>query len=199
MGTQLIEPLETRFRDRNPQRDAERPLTAAALADYLKNAPQKLIDLILLAENDREFQPLLQVVRPHRDFASQELHTFLNQSPPLFIDTTNLLPSLKAVLPKTGTLENRNAFWKKQANAAVCLMGLGEQEAVWPLLRQTPNPSLRSFIIDRLARLGDDLDTLAVHLDRETDPSIQQALILALGEFDAGKMSNEQRQSMVEP
>ena len=106
--------------------------------------------------------------------------------------------SVRNVLPKSATPEIRDAFWKKQANAAVCLLGLGEPEAVWPLLKQTPNPSLRSFIIDRLARLGADFETLADHLAQETDPSIQQAVILALGEFDAGKLSNQQRQSVVE-
>jgi formylglycine-generating enzyme required for sulfatase activity len=181
VGTQLVESLETRYRDRSPNRDAERPLTAAALADYWRSNPQKLTDLTLLADHDREFQPLLQALRPHHELASQALRKLLSQSSP---DDT--APNI------------RDAFWKKQATAAVCLLGLGEPEAVWPLLEHTPNPSLRSFIIGRLAPLGADFKTLADHLVHETDPSIQQAVILALGEFDAGKMSNEQRQSMVE-
>ena len=86
---------------------------------------------------------------------------------------------------------------KKQANAAVWLLGLGE-ESVWPLLNTGENPSLRSFIIDRLARLGADYGPLADRLERETDSSIRQALILALGEFDAGKLSEQERQGLVE-
>jgi eukaryotic-like serine/threonine-protein kinase len=46
--------------------------------------------------------------------------------------------------------------------------------------------------------LGADFGSLVDDLAHEADPSIQQALILAMGDFDAGKMSNEQRQSMVE-
>ena len=40
VGAQLIEPLQPRYRDRSPQRDSERPLAAAALADYLKEQPK---------------------------------------------------------------------------------------------------------------------------------------------------------------
>ncbi len=177
--TKLVEPLETRYRDRSPQRDAERPLTAAALSDYLKSDPQELTELIVLADNDREFLPLLQALRPWKKLACSELRKLLSQSP-----------------PNDATPEIRDAFWKKQANAAVGLLGLGELD--WPLLKQMPNPSLRSFIIDRMARLGADFKTLADHLVQETDPSRLQAVILALGEFDAGKMSNQQRQSVVE-
>ena len=71
----------------------------------------------------------------------------------------------------------------------VCLLGFGERQSVWPLLKHSENPSLRSFIIDRLARLGADYRTLVDRLEQEADPSIRQALILALGEFDAGKLS----------
>jgi eukaryotic-like serine/threonine-protein kinase len=198
VGMKLVGPLETRYRDRSPNRDAERPLAAAALSDYLKSDLQKLIDLILLADNDREFVPLLQSLRPHHQLASQTLRKLLSQSAPPFIDTSQLVPALRNVLPESATPEIRDAFWKKQANAAVCLLCLGEPDAAWPLLTQTPNPSLRSFIIDRLARLGADFKTLADHLLQETDPSIQQGMILALGEFDAGKLPNEQRQNVVE-
>ena len=218
VGTQLVEPLETRYRNRSPQRDAERPLTAAAIADYWKSDPRKLTDLILFADNDREFLPLLQALRPHRKLASQEFRKLLSQSAPTAWTRMGRSEALRNALPKTATIDIRDAFWKKQANAAVCLFELGELEAVWPLvkhtpiasprsfiidrlprsLKGTPGPSLRSFIIDRLARLGADSRTLAGHLVEETEPSIQQAVILALGEFDAGRMSNEQRQGMVE-
>ena len=88
-------------------------------------------------------------------------------------------------------------MWKKQANAAVCLLGFSEQERVWPLLKYSENPSLRSFIVDRLARLGADYRILADRLEQESDPSIRQALILALGEFDAGKLSEQERRTLV--
>src|SRR5262249_38159542 len=43
---------------------------------------------------------------------------------------------------------------RRQANAAVALAALGRWEKVCPLLRHTPDPTLRSYLIDRLAAGG---------------------------------------------
>jgi serine/threonine protein kinase/formylglycine-generating enzyme required for sulfatase activity len=181
VGRQLVEPLEARYRDRRPVRDAERPLAALALADFLRDQPKKLTDLILLADNDREFLPFLQALRLHRSACIDECRQILSQSPPSDPEATTV----------------RDGLWKKQASAAVCLLGFSEQERVWPLLKYSENPSLRSFIIDRLARLGADYRILFDRLEQESDPLIRQALILALGEFDAGKLSEQERGTLV--
>ena len=81
VGTQLVEPLEIRYQDRNPVRDAERPLAALALADFLRDQPKKLTELIKLADNDREFLPFLQALRSHRSACIDEFRPFLSQSP----------------------------------------------------------------------------------------------------------------------
>jgi serine/threonine protein kinase/formylglycine-generating enzyme required for sulfatase activity len=180
VGTQLVEPLEARYRDRRPVRDVERPLAALALADFLRDEPKKLTDLILLADNDREFLPFLQALRLHRSACIDECRQILSQSSPSGAEATV-----------------RDGLWKKQANAAICLLGFSEQERVWPLLKHSENPSLRSFIIDRLARLGAHYRILADRLELESAPSIRQALILALGEFDAGKLSEQERRTLV--
>jgi formylglycine-generating enzyme required for sulfatase activity len=88
-------------------------------------------------------------------------------------------------------------LWKKQANAAICLLSFDEQEQVWPLLKHSENPTLRSFIIDRMAHLGADRRILLDRLEKESDPSVRQALVLALGEFDAGKLSEQERRTSV--
>ena len=72
VGTQLVEPLETRYRDRQPVRDAERPLAALAMGDFLGDQPKKLTDMILLADNDREFLPFLQALSAHRSACVDE-------------------------------------------------------------------------------------------------------------------------------
>jgi hypothetical protein len=112
VGAQLVEPLQARYLDRSPQRDSERPLPAAALADYLKDQPKTLTELILLADNDREFLPFLESLRPHRSACIDGFKSFLKRPPPA--DDNPIL---------------RDSFWKKQANAAVCLLGLDEREA----------------------------------------------------------------------
>ena len=181
VGSVLADPLEQRFRDRSEQRSNERPIVAAALSVYLQDKPERLTPLILLADNDREFQPLLSALRNHTQSVVPELQTLISQSPPAEAEP-----------------DERDAFWKKQANAAVCLLELGETESVWPLFQQTPDPSLRSFIIDRMARLGATPDVLAARIKEESDPASRYALILALGQFDVANMSSEQRQSFVE-
>ena len=180
-GTQLSTPLEARYRDHAASREGERSVAAAALADYRQDDSKKLTDFMLVADTDSEFQPLALAIRSHRGSVSTDLRELLRQS-----SSADAAP------------EARDALWKRQANAAVCLLGLDEQDAVWPLLKQSDNPSLRGFIIERLARLGADFHLLVEHLSRETDPSIQQAVILALGDFDTGKLSNDARQATVE-
>ena len=93
----------------------------------------------------------------------------------------------------------RRILWlRRQTNAAVCLFLLGNTETVWPLLKHSPDPSLRSYLIDRLARLGADPRALALRLREEPEPSIRQALILALGGFDAARLSIDLRKSVLD-
>jgi hypothetical protein len=57
---------------------------------------------------------------------------------------------------------------------------------------------LRSFIIDRLALLGANHETLAARIKQESHPASRYALTLALGQFDLANMSSQQRQSLAE-
>ncbi len=75
--------------------------------------------------------------------------------------------------------------WKRQSLAAVTLVQLGFGDDVWSLLEFTPNPSLRSYIIHHLGKLGTDHNTLAARLQMESDVSIRRALIQSLGGLDA--------------
>jgi formylglycine-generating enzyme required for sulfatase activity len=180
ISTQLLQPLQASYRDRNSKRASERVLAAAALGDYLKDQPKGLVQLILLADTNQEFRPLLEALRPRLSACVGDFRAVIDQLPP------------PLALAGSG-----DWFWKGQANAAVCLMGLNETDAVWPLLKHSQNESLRSFLIDRLARLGADYRILGRRLDVETEPSIRQALILALGEYDARKLSIVDRRELV--
>ena len=180
VGITLADVLEQRFRDRSAGRDSERSLVAAALSDYLTAKPELLKELVLLADNDGEYQPLLAALRNHKQLVVPDWKSLLSLSP-----------------PEEAESSERDAFWKKQANAAVCLLELGETESVWPLFKQRPNPSLRSFLIDRIARLGANHEPLATRVKHESDPASRYALILALGQFDLAHLSKQQRQSLI--
>src|SRR5262249_42918535 len=72
---------------------------------------------------------------------------------------------------------------KRQVNAAVALLRMGRPEQFWPLLRHSPDPRVRSYLIHALSPLGADVKALVKHLDRESDVTIRRALLLSLGEF----------------
>ena len=55
---------------------------------------------------------------------------------------------------------------ERQARAAIALLRMGKAEAVWPLLQHSPDPRLRSFLINGLRSLGADPHAVAAELDR---------------------------------
>jgi len=71
----------------------------------------------------------------------------------------------------------------RQANAAVAMLHLEADESLWRLLEAHPRPSLRTRLIHRLASLGLDPRHLLARLRSTSIPSLQRAIILALGEY----------------
>jgi formylglycine-generating enzyme required for sulfatase activity/tetratricopeptide (TPR) repeat protein len=59
---------------------------------------------------------------------------------------------------------------ERQARAAVALVRLGKAESVWPLLRHSADPRLRSFILNWLNPLGADPHAVAAELERLDSP-----------------------------
>jgi hypothetical protein len=59
-------------------------------------------------------------------------------------------------------------------------------EPVWPLLEHRRDPRLQTWLVHRLGPLGVDAELLAKQLLEEPDASIQQALILSLGQYAPG-------------
>jgi formylglycine-generating enzyme required for sulfatase activity len=65
--------------------------------------------------------------------------------------------------------EARDRFAERQARAAVALVRLGRDGTIWPLLRHSADPRLRSFIINWLSSLGADPRIVAAELDRREE------------------------------
>jgi len=79
---------------------------------------------------------------------------------------------------------DRERLGKRQANAAVALLKLNRHiEKVWPILRHTPDPRARSYLIHRLGPLGVDPQAMVKQLEHEPDVAIRRALVQCLGEF----------------
>ena len=92
----------------------------------------------------------------------------------------------------------KEALAKRLANAAVALLRLGQASSVWTLLKHSPDPRLRSYLIHRLSPLGADPQSVAGRLEEEQEVSIRRALILCLGEFDEQKLPLSQRQPLID-
>jgi hypothetical protein len=86
---------------------------------------------------------------------------------------------------------------KRQANVGAALAAMGRGEKVWPLLKHSPDPTRRSFLIDRLAAGGVDPRALLNRFDQEQDVSIKRALLLSLGEFGVDRLPDVERQNFL--
>jgi serine/threonine protein kinase/formylglycine-generating enzyme required for sulfatase activity len=196
----LIAALADTFRD--PRRSqSERLLATSILADYASDQPRVLADLLMDAAPE-QFAALFPSVQAHAAQAVATLETELTTNPtPTPIPT----PTPTSTTTAEADPETERPAQRK-ARAAVALMRLGRAEDVWPLLRHTSNPSVRSYIIHWVKPLGADPKILAQELaslacDSSSPPdegstrgemdsilsrpatSTRRALILALGEY----------------
>jgi formylglycine-generating enzyme required for sulfatase activity len=151
----------------------ENPLLLREWAELLEPVREHLVphQVRRLVEADAgEFAAFLAMLRTYPDDASAALHRQLDRAAP---------PAAKA--------DDKEALAEQQAQAAVALLHLGRPERVWPLFRQGPDPTCRTYLIHRCAALGVNPAILASRLlgGEENDPSIRQALLLALGEYKA--------------
>ena len=71
---------------------------------------------------------------------------------------------------------------KRQANAALTLLRLGAPQQVWRLLLHTPDPTTRTYIIDRIAAFGVDPYVVWERLTVESDASAKAALAYLVSE-----------------
>jgi serine/threonine protein kinase/formylglycine-generating enzyme required for sulfatase activity len=88
-----------------------------------------------------------------------------------------------AIREKTAGDDPKDKLAKRQANAAVALLRMKQPEKVWPLLKHSPDPRVRSYLIHRLGPLGGDAGAISGRLEEESEITIRRALVLSLGEF----------------
>lgn len=95
--------------------------------------------------------------------------------------------------------EAPGALARRQAAAAATLAAAGRWDRVWPLLRHAPDPTVRSYLIERLAACGAEARAVIDRLDpeRESDVSVRRALLLSLGDFGEDCLPAGDRQALV--
>jgi eukaryotic-like serine/threonine-protein kinase len=176
----LLAPLADIFRDRDSERASERTLATNLLADYGAD-PQFLADLLM----DADEKQFAVIYAKFKDRGEQGL--------PLLTAVIDI--KLPADLPSSDG--KRETLAKRQANAAVALLRMNRPAKVWPLLKHSPDPRARSYLIHRLYPLGADAGEILKQLDSESDLTIRRALLLSLGEYGEKELSPEARKAVL--
>jgi formylglycine-generating enzyme required for sulfatase activity len=184
----LLAPLGVVFRD-GKRRETERSLATELLIEYAKDQPRVLADLLLDADV-RQFA----VLSPKLDTYAEEALAVIGKT-------------VRISLEAQKTQDAKEGLAKRQANAAVLLLRLGQAEKVWLLLKHPAHPRpdafgfsdprVRSYLIHRLAVLGADPGVIVNRLDRENDISIRRALLLCLGEFGPAQLTAADRKRLL--
>jgi serine/threonine protein kinase/formylglycine-generating enzyme required for sulfatase activity len=178
VGPVLLEPLGQIFRD--PGHPAERAVAATLLARYAAGQPDELAELLLDAD-PAQYATLFPHLQAHRDQAVARMEQELEKAE-----------------PAAERVRERDEWARRQAQAAVTLLRLGEAEHIWEWLKHPgPDPSRRTYLLHALGRLGSDPAAVLRRLETEADASARRALILSLGEFPADQLPAERRQALV--
>jgi formylglycine-generating enzyme required for sulfatase activity len=203
VGGKLTAPLAAIFRDRSRPASIHTVATDI-LADYAGDDPDLIADLLMDADPE-SYGAFFGIA------LKQQSRT---------------LTLLKAeIARKEGATDSGNdsetvkdRLARRQARAAVALLRMGKASEIMPLLCHSPDPRLRSFIVNRLGPLGADPRILAAELARIDSPathhpppatqlmdavlfhpatSIRRALILAIGTYGTERLAAGDREPLV--
>ncbi len=199
----LVPPLAFIFRD-NGRSESERNFATTLLADYASDDPDVLANLLMDAD-PKAYATLFPVAE------RQGLKTI-----PVFQAEIEKKANPGANEPNPEMVKDRLA--ERQARAAVSLVRMGKADQVWPLLKHSADPRLRSFIVNWLNPLGTDPKLIATELGRidprikptpadgqqamdavlfHPETSIRRALILALGTYGTEGLSPAEREPLI--
>ncbi len=148
----LTPPLARIFRDKE-RSETVHSLATEILADYAGDDPHLLADLLMDAD-PKAYASLFPIAR------RQSART-----------VTLLQAELAKMAESGGTETAREELAQRQARAAVTLIRLGHADEVWPLLRHSADPRLRTFITNWLHPLGTEPTVIAAEVARLDPPA----------------------------
>ncbi len=163
---------------------SQKPFVIARWTDALKGAGQWLIPPLadLLVDENRSVAD--------RGLIATVYGTYAADTP----DAYSRLEKQLSERPEPGaTVETNMSLARRQASLGVALLIMGRPEQVWLLLKHTPDPTLRSYLIDRMAPASVDPKILIGRLQEEKELSVRRAILLSLGEYGLERLSQDQR------
>src|SRR5262249_5437331 len=212
-STRLWEVLEDRKRPPGARLRAACVLAAYADDDERWPGVSREVAMRLVAENSLVIAGWAKALRPVRRYLLPTLATLLVEGGQdaasrrtligLFSDYAEGLPEALAYLEQEANRRsNRPADGveplvrqRRQANAAAALAALGKWQSARRLLRHTTDPTVRSYLIDRLGSSCTETAAL-VGLLNDDDVSVRRAVLLTLGEFGEGELALPERERL---
>jgi serine/threonine protein kinase len=222
-----LEPYQAQLREDlwallvDPQADLDRRFRAAcALAAYAPDDPRwqevsgdvtarlMIQDAFVLGKWAEALQPVgATLLPPLATFLQDEKRSAAERAVSATLYKTFAQGQAEAFAPLEKRLDQpgpagrwddaRLKFVKEQANVGVALAAMGQGDNVWPLLKHSPDPTLRSYLIDRLAAGGVEPKVLLARLEKEPEVSVQRALLLSLGQFGLDRLPPVERQNSI--
>lgn len=176
---QLAEPLGSIYRDPTAGEQA-RSFATDTLSDYLSDDADGLFDLLA----DASLKQLPAIFARISEFEAEA------------IELGNA--EIAKVPGAEASPEDLERLAIRQANAAIMLLQLDAHEQAWSVLKHTPNPRARSYLIHWLSPLDGDPQSLIARFKQEPDVTIKRALLLCLGEFDDEQLPTMAREPLIE-
>ncbi|HZW29578.1 MAG TPA: SUMF1/EgtB/PvdO family nonheme iron enzyme [Isosphaeraceae bacterium] len=170
VGRVLVDPLARAGLDHN-RPEEQRLIATSALAVLGRDRPERLAE-ILLEGDDNQRAILFRLVAQDPDGFAARMRRVLDQ------------PGPEPHGPE------------RAANVALTLAHLGRWDAVWPLLRQAPDPAMRTRLIHRLCRAAAP-SSLITGLEAPREPAVRQAVLQALGSFPKERLTESERSTIL--
>ena len=156
------------FHETDRSDSVKRQAAAVVLAEFCADQPDQLLEF-LLQSDESQFSVIFPQIQ-------------LCGNPPIAALVKEIETPVDPELPSSDPVRETSA--SRQINAAIALLNLEQSEKVWPLLTHSPDPRVRSGLIHSFAAKGVPPQQIFAQLAREPNPSIRQALILSLGQYD---------------
>jgi serine/threonine protein kinase/formylglycine-generating enzyme required for sulfatase activity len=173
----LTSPLLRVFAD-SQAADKRRLMATSILVQYATSDPdvlshEQFVELVLNADAD-QYYLLLPLIDAGRQQLAGPMEQVLQELVPLAPDNDRQV--------------------KRQANAAETLLRYGETARIWPLLKSSPDPRLRTELIERVQPAMPDWHDLLDQFGHQNDAAARQALLLALDRHRLGFSDDEIKQ-----
>ncbi len=172
----LVGPLLEVFKDVDrpaPQRNVAGDLLVAFVPDDAAERVARLVDVLEHATSPEQFDRTVKQLEPLEAAAA-----------PVLADRLAELASVADSLVGA----EREALARRQAYLVVAQLRLGAEETGWQALRYSPEPTLRSVLVDQLHMLGVPAAALVERVVADADVSARRALLLALGGYDKSQL-----------